>query len=298
MRIDSRFAAIGDSFAVCVRRGSILAPHGELLHLLRQNRPDRVQHVDFFVAHFVGLKRGGRLHRHQTQQLQQVVLNHVPQRAGAVIVAAATTDADLLGNGDLDMVDKGPVPQRFPHRVGKPERQDVLHRFLAKVMVHAVDLRLAKIAFQQLVQFTGRCQVMTEGLLHHDPVFRAVPIIAGLPQPLDDRWQQRRRRGQVKDLVGGFAPTGVHRSQQSAIGGFVFIVGRQVLQLGGKFTPVGIVRFAAAGKLVYAATQLRDILRRFHRGAGETDDAKLRRQPTVQKQVIQGRNDLAAGQVA
>ena len=139
---------------------------------------------------------------------------------------------------------------------------------------------------------------MPEGFFHHDPVFRAVPIIADLPQSLNHRRQQRRRRGQVKDLVGGFAPAGVHRSQQRAIGGFVFIVGRQVLQLGGKFTPVGIVRFAATGKLVYAATQLRDILRRFHRAAGEADDAKLRRQPTVQKQVIQGRNDLAAGQVA
>ena len=63
------------------------------------------EHLDLLGAQLVGWKHR-LLHRGQRQQLQQVVLDDVAGRADAVvIVAGASPDADVLGHGDLHMVD-------------------------------------------------------------------------------------------------------------------------------------------------------------------------------------------------
>ena len=69
------------------------------------------------------VKRDRRLHRDVAQQLQHVVLDEVAQRARAVVVAGARADADVLGRGDLDVVDVVAVPERLEHarwRTGTP----------------------------------------------------------------------------------------------------------------------------------------------------------------------------------
>ena len=57
-----------------------------------------------------GLEGHRRLHRHQAQDLKQVVLDHVAQAARLLEVAAARLDADRLGPGDLHVVDEAVVP--------------------------------------------------------------------------------------------------------------------------------------------------------------------------------------------
>jgi hypothetical protein len=56
----------------------------------------------------------------------------------------ARADAEVLGGGDLDVVDVVAVPHRLEQEVGEAEREDVLHRLLAEVVVDAEDLRLAE----------------------------------------------------------------------------------------------------------------------------------------------------------
>ena len=70
----------------------------------------RLQHLHLLVAHGAAVVGDGRLHRHQREELHHVVLHHVPQRAGVVVVAAAAADADALGHGDLHVVDVAAVP--------------------------------------------------------------------------------------------------------------------------------------------------------------------------------------------
>ena len=76
----------------------------------------RCEDLDLLVAHLVGTEVDRRLHRHQAEQLQHVVLDHVAERAGAVVVAGAGADPEVLGGGDLDVVDVVAVPQRLEHR--------------------------------------------------------------------------------------------------------------------------------------------------------------------------------------
>ncbi len=105
---------------------------------------DRLQHLDLLVADLFGGEVHRRLHRDVAEQLQHVVLDQIAQRAGAVVVVGARADAEVLGGGDLHAVDVVAVPQRLEHAVGEAERQHVLDRLLAQVVVDAVDLRLVE----------------------------------------------------------------------------------------------------------------------------------------------------------
>ena len=119
---------------------AVLAAHG-----VRQlQRVERADHLQLLVAHRVRLEMRRRLHRGQAQELHHVVLHHVAHRARLVVVLAPAGDADVLGDGDLHVVDVARVPQRLEQRVGEADRHQVLHRLLAEVMVDPVDLRLVE----------------------------------------------------------------------------------------------------------------------------------------------------------
>ena len=92
---------------------------------------------------------GGRLHQGERQDLHDVVLDDVAQRPGGLVEAAAVLDAELLGHGDLDVVDVAAVPDRLEDGVGEAQGQDVLDRLLAQVVVDAEDLVLVEGAVQR-----------------------------------------------------------------------------------------------------------------------------------------------------
>ena len=98
-----------------------------------------------------------------------MVLDHVAQRAGLLVVAAAALDAGGLGDRDLHVVDHVAAPGALDHRVGEPEHQDVLHGLLAEVMVDPEDLRLVEDPADDPAQLAGARQVVPDRLLEHDP---------------------------------------------------------------------------------------------------------------------------------
>ena len=124
--------------------GGVLGAHRHLGDVRRRRLRDRLQDLDLLVAHLFGGEAHRRLHRDVAEQLQHVVLDQVAQRAGLVVVAGAGADADVLGGRDLDAVDVVAVPQRLEHAVGEAERQHVLDRLLAEVVVDAEDLGLVE----------------------------------------------------------------------------------------------------------------------------------------------------------
>ena len=108
------------------------------------DRPQRAQHLHLLVAHRGRVEVGRRLHRHQREQLEHVVLHHVAQRAGALVIIGAALQPDRLGDGDLHVVDVRRVPQRLEQHVGEPQREQVLDRLLAEIMVDAERAVLGK----------------------------------------------------------------------------------------------------------------------------------------------------------
>ena len=170
------------------------------------NRTDGVEHVHLLVADLVGIEGDHRFHRHETEQLHQVVLHHVAQRSGVVVIAAAMLDAHLFGHGDGHIVHVTPVPDRLEERIGKAEGQNVLHRFLAQIMVNAENLGFLEIGGENGVQGAGGFQVVADRFLDHNP--RPLPVTRqpGLAEVFWDFAEHARRCGHVKDAVGFGAP--------------------------------------------------------------------------------------------
>ena len=111
-------------------------------HVPGRKRPNPLKHFDFFVLQ-TGIRHGHRgFHGHVGEQLEQMVLHHVPNRAGLLIERSAASDTEVFRHRDLHALDEVPVPDRLHESVGEAEKQDVLDRVLSQVVIDAKDILL------------------------------------------------------------------------------------------------------------------------------------------------------------
>ncbi len=137
-----------------------------------------------------------------------MVLDHVAGGSDAVVVPGPAADPDVLGHGDLDVVDVSAVPDRLVHLVGEPQRQDVLHRLLAEVVIDAEHRLGREDPVQRRVQLPRAGQVVAERLLdHHPPPAAPVRVRqAAALELLDHGGKLVRRDRQVERVVPARAP--------------------------------------------------------------------------------------------
>ena len=64
--------------------------------------PDGLEERGLLVAHRFMVFAGWRVHHHVGEHLKHVVLNHVAERPGCIVEAAAVVDAERFRHGDLD----------------------------------------------------------------------------------------------------------------------------------------------------------------------------------------------------
>ena len=98
-----------------------------------------------------------------------MILDNIAGCADSVIVARATTDANVFGHGDLHVIYVIGVPQWLKKLIRKPERKNVLHGLFAKVVVDSEDRVCRKNRFNNRVQFACRSQVVPKGFLNYHP---------------------------------------------------------------------------------------------------------------------------------
>src|SRR5205814_2014099 len=114
--------------------------------------------------------------------------------ADAVVVAGPATDADVLGHGDLDVVHVAAVPDRLVQRVREPQRQDVLDRLLAQVMVDAEDRVRPEHRVHYLVELPRAGQVVAD--------LREV-LVLPVPAGEADQGETRRQQPAIGQVVDG-----------------------------------------------------------------------------------------------
>ena len=103
--------------------------------------PQRAQDFDFLATNRVGCESRRGFHRNQREELQHMILNHVAQCAGPVVIpTSAILDADRLGHRDLHELDMMAIPERLEDRIVEAKAQQVLDRLLAQVVVDTIDL--------------------------------------------------------------------------------------------------------------------------------------------------------------
>ena len=242
-----------------------------------------------------------------------MVLDHVAQGAGLFVVGAAVLDAERLGRRDLHVVDVAAVPDRFEDAVGETQHEDVLHGLLAQVVVDAVDLPLVEALANDGVERARAVEVAAERLFDHDPhpapvvaVFaghtrRAALVQPGFAEALDDHREQARRRGQVEDAVAAGVLGRVEAVEGVAQAPVAFGIVELALHVahGAQHVVAGarLGRAGAEEAVDRVARQPAHVLPG-QRLAAVADQREAERQDVVAGQVVQGRDELAAGEVA
>ena len=195
---DARLVQVAGHRLAVHGAGPVLAAHGLFLDVGGVDRPQRAQHLELFVAHGVGVDAGRRLHGHDAQQLQQVVLHHVAQGAGRVVdtrrgLRRRPVSAMVICTSRI----RAAVPQRLEDGIAEAQRQQVLHRLLAQVVVDAEDLLLAERSLPTpALMASALAQVVAERFFEHHPGQRRDQPVPG--QTLADRAEQPGGGRQIK----------------------------------------------------------------------------------------------------
>ena len=267
-------------------------------HIFRVQRLHRPQNLGLLVADRIRLKRNRRLHGGQAEQLHDVVGDHVAQRARGIKVSAAQFHAHGLRIRDLHMIDIAAVPDGLEDGVVEAEHHDVLHRLFAQVVIDAINLVFRQHRFDVPVQGLRRVQIVPERLFDDHPPPASAGLLgqSRLAQLLNDRGKELWRRGQVEEIVRLSAVFLVYAGElrrQSGIRGRIAEFAAQVVEPIAeplKFFGAAVPGIQEAGHLVakLIASQIVE---------GHTHDRKSLGKQLGFHQVIQGRNQLALGQV-
>ena len=215
--------------------------------------------------------------------------------AGLLVERRAALDPDRLADRDLDVVDELAVPDRLEDAVREPQREHVLDRLLAEVVVDPEDLVLGEVLLQDLVQPVRRRAVVAERLLDDqpDPALRAPP----LAELVDDRLEGRRRHGEVVEAVPAAAALlveVVQRLDDAVLPFVVGEVGRDVAHPVGELAPDLRVELVAR-VLPHRLLHLRGPLLRRLLGAGDADDAEALGQQPPERERVERREELPPG---
>jgi hypothetical protein len=137
--------------------------------------------------------------------LQHVVLNHIAERAGGLVVSPAPTfHPCCFSGGNLHLVDEPPVEKRLEDRVGEPEDEDVLHGLFSEIVIYPEYLRFVEISQQRCVETPRRCKVAPERLFDHQSL-KSVAFLGGpaacLAQMFCYRGERFRRHRQVEQVI-------------------------------------------------------------------------------------------------
>jgi hypothetical protein len=293
-----RLAVLGDPLLVEVtgHRLAIEDPravagaHGVLVQVLEIRQLQRLEHRHLGVPHRLRVEAGRRLHGDEGEDLEHVVLEHVPEGPDAVVVGgAARGHAHGLGDGDLHQLDVVAVPQGLEDGVVEAETQHVLDRLLAEVVVDAEELVLVEHAVQLGVELRRALEVVAEGLLDDHPVEGLLPDVlsvhdAHLPQVVGRHGEERGLQGQVAEAGRILAAEGLELPLQLDEAGRVAHVALAEVDVGQHrldVPPDGLAEIGAEGLVAHRSTADADHL---HIEALRGDE--------------ESRDELATGQVA
>ena len=194
------------------------------------------------------------------------------------------------------------VPQRLEQLVGRAQRQDVLNRLLAQVVVDPEHVVGGEDLVDQRVELAAGGEVVAERLLDDDPAPAAADRVvghAGAPHLPEYQGKHRRRDGQVERRVAGDAMTVLEPDQLGGqrVEGLVVVEGAG-LEPDGLRQPVPDVVTKRGPRPVHRrlAGQLLEVAMS-PVAPGEPEQHELRRQQAAVGEVVHRRDQLLSGQV-
>ena len=231
-----------------------------------------------------------------------MVLSHIAQRPGVVVVAGARTDAFRFGDRNLHVIHMLLVEQRLEDAVGEPQHEDVLDGLLAQVVIDSKDLRLVEQCCDFVVNSAGARQIVADRLLDDEARERRRLMRRDEPRPrelLHGRSEHLRRNCEVIDAIAGQSALVLDDIQPRAERCESLRVverGAHEEQRLGEGVPRGLVE-RAARELHDSVLGEVTILVVGHGPAADADRGKSRGQQPVEEQVVERRQQLAMSEV-
>ena len=201
------------------------------------------------------------------------------------------------------MVHRLAVPELLENGIGEAEHQNILNRLLAQVMIDAEDLFLVRIPRQFGVQLSRRQEVVAERFLHDDALLGIARFAfvqqTGVVQLLHDLAELARRCGEIKQKVAAqfLVREGGQLVREFLVGSRLGDVPLAIGNIGGELCPDRVLDRLGPGELLKRGAQFLSpgVVSFFP--AGKTDDAKRRGQLFLAVEMVEGRNQLARGQI-
>src|SRR5262249_15012296 len=106
-------------------------------------------------------------------------------------------DAQGLGDGDLYMVDMGGIPHRLEQGIGEAQSHQILHRFLAEIVIDAIDAMLGENMADRIIDGSCPMEVAPQWLVDHKARLLRDELM--FSQPLADGPEKIRTDGQIED---------------------------------------------------------------------------------------------------
>ena len=231
-----------------------------------------------------------------------MVLDDVACGADTVVIASTTSHADVLGHGDLHMVDVIVVPDRLVHGVRETQRQHVLHGLLAKIMVDAEHARRVEHFGDHAIELLGAGQVMTERLFddHTTPSTLVAFRQTTVGQLTGHLRERARRYGHVERVVAAGTAVAVefgHGVGQAFERLGVVEGSLHEADAGGELLPGRFLERRAAVRLHVLLDEILEMVLG-PVAACEPGQAEARRQQAAVGQIVDGGEQLLTGQIA
>src|SRR3990167_6147377 len=151
LRVDERFLVV-----------AAILPYPYILDPLASEEAQAAEHLYLFLVDRGGLQALRLIHSGKGEQLERVILQHIADRSGLLIILAALADTGGLIDRDIDALDVARIPDRLEYGIGEAERQEVLHHPFGQIMIEAIDLLFVEGARVYPVDLLRRWAVETE----------------------------------------------------------------------------------------------------------------------------------------
>ena len=200
------------------------------------------------------------------------------------------------------MIDVAAVPDGLKNSVGETKSQNVLNGFFAQIMVDPINLSFVGNLQQLLVQIFRAFEVMPEGFLdnHSPPVFAPFMHQSHPRQLFDDRPEVVGGGGQIVQMITVGGVLGVHFVEgffQARIKIGVFEIAVHIVQPAQEPLPKIAVHTVAGKLLDIVSDPLAEFVFR-DLSARHPDHREFARQQLIGGQIVERRNQLAAGEVS
>ena len=147
------------------------------------------------------LKRCGRLHGGESQDLEQVGDHHVLVGTGGLIKTRTLAKRQCFRDINLHILDEVAVPDRLEDAIGESEHEQVLNRFLTQVVIDAIDLAFVENLVDLPAEFVGALPVDAKRFLDDDAtIFSGHVDQLGGPEPRRKKYLTYRFRELLKEI--------------------------------------------------------------------------------------------------